>query len=125
MEAAEELEILVSQGRLQYWTVDHAPVPQFLGETVELRLVPQERVQSQTAEQFMDVPQIHEDHVDVVRLVPQERMQRVGEQNVEVSIPQISEHNEQIVDVPVPQEEIAEVTLLAPHEVQQMNKSRS
>ena len=34
-------------------------------------------------------------------------MQRVGEQNVEVSIPQISEHNEQIVDVPVPQEEIA------------------
>ena len=73
VEAAEKLEMLVSQGRLQYCTVDRAPVPQFLDETVELRLVPQERVQSQTAEQFMDVPQIHGDHADVVRLVPQER----------------------------------------------------
>ena len=125
MDAAEEVEIVLPHERAQQWTVDRAPVPQFLDETVVLRLVPQERVQQQTAEQFMDVPQILEEHVDVVRLVPQERMQRVGEQNVEVSIPQISEHNEQIVDVPVPQEEIAEVTLLAPHEVQQMNKSRS
>ena len=70
---------------MQQQTVNHAPVPQFL-----------------------------EGQVDVVRLVPQERMQRVGEQNVEVSISQISEHNEQIVDVPVPQVEIAEVIPLMP-----------
>ena len=83
-------------------------------EEVEI-LVPHERAQQWTV-----------DRAPVeLRLVPQERMQRVGEQNVEVSIPQVSEHNEQIVDVPVPQDEIAEVTLLAPHEVQQMNKSRS
>ena len=118
-------EILVPQERMQHRTVNHAPVPQFLDETVEVKLVSQGRVQQQTAEQFVDVPQILEEHVDVVRLVPQERMQRVGEQSVEVSIPQISEHNEQIVDVPVPQEEIAEVIPLTPHEVQHKNKSRS
>ena len=45
VEVAEEVEILVPQERAQQWTVDRAPVPQFLDETVELRLVPQERVQ--------------------------------------------------------------------------------
>ena len=115
---------LVSKGRVQQPTVEHVSVPQVL-EVIVVVLPPHDRVQQrsvdasgvgrdsrvqqQTAEQFLDVPQILEWHVDVVRLVPQERMQRVGEQNVEVSIPQISEHNEQIVDVPVPQEEIAEV----------------
>ena len=141
-----------TRNKAQEWTVDHAPLPQFLDETVELRLVPQGRVQQstvehvsvpqvldvievvlpphergqqQTAQQFVDVPQILEEHVGVVRLVPQGRMQRVGEQIVEVSIPQISEHNEQIVDVSVPQEQIAEVIPLTPHEIQQMNKPRS
>ena len=59
VEAADEVEILVPQGTSA--TVDRrsCTTASVLDETVELRLV------------------------------PQERMQRVGEQNVEVSIPQI------------------------------------
>ena len=40
---------------------------------------------------------------EVVRLVPQERVQWTEEQIVEEPIPQISVDSEQIVDVPVPQ----------------------
>ena len=49
-----------------------------------------------------------EENVDVERLVPQERVQRIDEQIVEVPIPQISEDSEQIVDVPVPQNDVLE-----------------
>ena len=57
-------------------------------------LVPHERVQQRTAEQFVDVPQIQ--NVDVVRLVPQERVQWPDEQMVEVPIPQITKDDAEV-----------------------------
>ena len=62
------------------------------------------------------VPQIQEQIVDVIKVIPQEQMsKRLVEQIVDVPMPQILE---QIVDVPVPQimEETVEVAKLIPQE---------
>ena len=62
-------------------TVD-APTPQVLEETVEVgMLVPHERVQQRTAEQFEDAPQHPEETVETVISVSHERVQqRAAEQ---------------------------------------------
>ena len=72
VDAAEEVEILLPHEPAQQWTVARAPVPQFLDETVEVKLVSQGRVQQQKVD-HAPVPQFLELHADVVRLVPQER----------------------------------------------------
>ena len=68
----QEEEKLVPQDRVQQPTVEHAPVPQLLEETVELALSPTERVQRRT----VDVPmsQVLGDTIVVVRLVLRERV---------------------------------------------------
>ena len=72
-------------------------------------MVPQERVQQRTAEQVVDVPQFLEETVELMRLVPHERAQCIGEQMVEVPIPQSAEENgEEIADVPFPAVESTE-----------------
>ena len=59
--------------------------PRILEETVEVvRLVPRERVQQGTAEQIVDAPQFAEESVQLVRFVPQERVQWIDKQLVEV-----------------------------------------
>ena len=70
------------------------PVPLVMEEIVAVvqevvRLVPQERVQRKTVE-HVRVRQILNETVEVARLVPRERVQqRIGEKIVEVPIPQI------------------------------------
>ena len=58
--------------------------------------------QQRTVEQIVDFPQFLEETFKV-RLVPQERVQWIGEQMVEVPIPRITEEiGEESVAVPVP-----------------------
>ena len=83
---------------MQRRTVD-VPTPQVLEETVEVVSLAHEGAQQRTAKQIEDVPQFSEDTVEVdevcvemVSLVfPQERVQWIGEQMVEVPIPQIAQ----------------------------------
>ena len=82
------------------------PVPQILDETVEVVLALTKRLQQRTVD--VPMPQVLEETVEVVRLVPQERVQWIDEQTVEVPIPQSSGDSEQIVDVPVSQDEVLE-----------------
>ena len=75
MVVVQEEEQLVPQERVRQWTVEQVPMPQFLEETVE-----------------------------VVRLIPQERVQWIDDEMVEVPIPQIVEETgEESVDVQVPE----------------------
>ena len=56
---------LVPQQRVRQLTVEHAPVPQFREETVEaVKLVSQEREQQRTGE-HAPVPQVLEEIVEV------------------------------------------------------------
>ena len=86
---------------------------QSLEESVEVvRLVPQERVQQL-------IPQLLEGTVEVARLVPKECAQWTDKQIVEVPIPQISEDSEQIVKdifVPPNTQEIVAGAHLAPQQ---------
>ena len=96
-----------------------------------------ERVSESNVERMVATPpQIMEDIVEVIQLVPQERIQeRIVEEIIDVPVPQWIEEMievvklipqervenrtaEQIVDVPVPQiqEELVEVIQLVPHE---------
>ena len=85
MAVEQEVVKYVSHERVQQRTVEHAPVPQILKETVEvIRMIPHEREQRtvehvrvrQTSEETVEpVPLMVEKNVDVVRLVPQEREQ--------------------------------------------------
>ena len=85
------------------------------------RLDPQERVQQRTVE-HAPVPRILEETVEVVRFIPQERVQWIDEQIVEVRNLQVPEHSEQIVDVLVPQDDVLEAlqfqVLANSHEIQ-------
>ena len=62
VEVAEEVVVLVPLGRVPQRTVEHAPVPQFLKETSEVKCVPQERVQQPIVE--MPLPQISKETVE-------------------------------------------------------------
>ena len=94
----QEVVVFAPTGRVQQRTVEHATVPEFPEQTVEVVPAPTERVHQRTVEQ-VPVPQILAETVEVA-LVPRERV-RHG-----------------IVDVPVPQvlEETVEVGRLDPHE---------
>ena len=70
-----------------------------------VKLVPQERVQQWTVEQ-VPVPRIPEETVKFVRPVPRERVQWIDEQMVEVLVPQRSGGGEQIVDALVSQDDV-------------------
>ena len=63
--AVAQEEELVSQERVQQPTVEYAPVPQFLGETIEVVLAPTARVQRRTDD--VPMPQVLEETVEVVR----------------------------------------------------------
>ena len=68
------------------------PVPLVMEEIMtvvqeEEKLVPQERVQQRTAENIEDTPQFREETVEMVGLVPQERVQWIDELLVEVFFP--------------------------------------
>ena len=67
MAVAQE-EKLIPQERVHQPTVEHAPVPQILEETVEVV----ERVQRRTVD--APRPQVLEETVMVVRLAPHERV---------------------------------------------------
>ena len=101
---------------------------QGLGETVEVAtLIPRERVQQQTAEHIVDepVPQIKVEIVEVVHIVPQERIWRISEQIVVIEVPKISSQDrilqrtvEQILDESVVVQQRIDkpiVELLIPH----------
>ena len=95
------------------------PVPQILDETVEVVLALTKRLQQRTVD--VPMPQVLEETVEVVRLVPQERVQWIDEQTVEVPIPQSSGDSEQIVDVPVSHEVLEALQFQVPsisHEIQ-------
>ena len=88
MTVVQAEEKLVPLERVQWPTVENAPVPQILEETVEVVLATTERVQRRT----VDVPtlQVLEETVEVAKLNPCERVQqRTGEQIVDV--PQFQE----------------------------------
>ena len=68
------------------------PVPLVMEEIMtvvqeEEKLVPQERVQQRTAENIEDIPQFREETVEMVGLVPQERVQWIDEPLAEVFFP--------------------------------------
>ena len=65
-------------------------MPQILEETIEVVVAPTERVQQRTVEHVPE-PQLRKETVEVVKWVPQERVQRIGEQIAEVPILQIVE----------------------------------
>ena len=91
------------------------PMLPVLEETVDVvSLVPCGRVQQRTAEQIVDVPLFAEETVETVRLAPQERVQWIDEQMVEVPTPQITEKiGEEIVDVPTPASEALQLQVCA------------
>ena len=64
-EGKETVEVmkLVPQERVQQPIVEHAPVPQFLQETVEVVLTSTERVQQRTVD--VPVPQVLEETVQI------------------------------------------------------------
>ena len=84
-----------------------APVPQIMEETVEV-VFPHGRVQQRTTEQLVDMPQILKENVDVVRLIPQERVQWPDELMVAVPIPKITEENVDVVRL-FPQERVQRI----------------
>ena len=115
MAVVKEDEKLVPQARVQQPTVEQVPVPQFLGETVEVVLAPTERVQrrsvdvpmSQVLEETVEVqilnePQFAEEIVEVSRLVPRERVHQ--------------RKAVQIGNVPQYPEETVETVRFVPHE---------
>ena len=70
--AVVQEEKLVPQERVQQPTVEHAPVPQILEETVEVvRLSLHERVQQRTVD--VPVPQVLEETVEMGRLAVRAR----------------------------------------------------
>ena len=71
------------------------PVPLVVEESMavgqeEVVLAPTDRVQQPTIEQIDDVPLFLEETVEMVRLVPQERVQWIDEQMVKVPIPTLT-----------------------------------
>ena len=114
LEETIEVVRLAPRERVQQRTV--VPMPQVLEETVKVvRLAPHERGQQRTAEHSADVLQCAEETIEVVRFAPRERVQQrtaeqiedapqehvewIDEQKVEVPIPQMSEEiGEEIVD---------------------------
>ena len=75
----------------------HILVPHIMEKTIEvMKPVPQERVQNNTVERIVDVPnsQIQEETVEVIQLLPQDRMpERTVEQVVDIIISQVQERD--------------------------------
>ena len=75
----------------------HNLVPHIMEKTIEvMKPVPQERVQNNTVERIVDVPnsQIQEETVGVIQLLPQDRMpERTVEQVVDVPVSQVQERD--------------------------------
>ena len=92
---------LAPHGRVQQQTVD-VPIEVIRlahqQQSVEVAVVPYERVQQRTVEQIAGAPQCMEETVEAEMLVPRERVQRrITEQIVEVPLPQKTEDAEDVV----------------------------
>ena len=105
---AEEVVELVPQERVPQGSAEHAREPQFLKETVEVKSVPQERVQ-----QRAPVPQVLEEIVEVV-LETTERVRRkrvyAPMRNVVAPMPQMLQETGETVTV-VPHEKVQQRTV--------------